>query len=51
MKLKSGRVYCITNHTPTNLVEPVAQLNNLYKLVETLMAATANAYKMPEILT
>ena len=51
MKLRSGRVYGIINHKPTNLAEAVAQLNNLYKLGETLMATTANADKMSELLT
>ena len=51
MKLRSGRVYGIINLTPTNLPEAVAQLNNLYKLDETLMATTANADNISELLT
>ena len=49
MKLRNGRVYGIMNLMPTNLAE--AELDNLYKLGETLMATTANADKMSELLT
>ena len=45
MKQKRGHVYDIINHTPTNLAEAVAKLNNLYILGKTLMATTANADK------